>query len=315
MKFNKPKFWDKKYSFFSIILLPVSLVVLLLISLKKKFTKSIKFDVPIICFGNIYIGGTGKTPSAIFLANELFKLGKNPVILRKYYESHVDEYNLIKKKFNNLILDRNRADGLKKAKIGGFDSVILDDGFQDYKIKKDLNIVCFNHNQLVGNGLILPAGPLRESLGSLINANLVLINGSKDNDFEQKILSINKNLQIFYSHYKPTNIDQFINKKLLAISGIGNPENFFKLAKEHGLRIEKKIIFPDHYEFNEKEIKNIVKEAKDKNYQIIMTEKDFFKINHFDIDNDEIKYIKLSLEIKEREKFIKAVTKIYDKKN
>ena len=64
------------------------------------------------------------------------------------------------------------------------------------EIKKDLNIICFNQNQLVGNGLILPAGPLRENLSSLLNANIVLINGKKDQDFEEKILKINKNLEI-----------------------------------------------------------------------------------------------------------------------
>ena len=87
MKLNKPKYWDVKNSFFSIFLFPVSLIVLALISLKKKITQSINFNIPIICIGNIYIGGTGKTPSSIYLARELLKLGKKPVILRKYYNA------------------------------------------------------------------------------------------------------------------------------------------------------------------------------------------------------------------------------------
>ena len=180
--------------------------------------------------------------------------------------------------------------------------------------KKDLNIICFNHNQLIGNGLVLPSGPLRNKMNSLNEANIILINGKQNNKFKEKILKINKNLEVFYSSYKPTNIDQFKKKKLLAIAGIGNPDNFFQLIEENGLYIEKKLIFPDHYVFSKKEIQNIINESKIKNYQIIMTEKDFFKINHFDIDDDEIKYIKLSLVIKEREKFIEAVTKIYDQK-
>ena len=75
-----------------------------------------------------------------------------------------------------------------------YDAVILDDGFQDYSIKKDLNIICFNQNKLIGNGQVLPSGPLRENLNSLIEANIVLINGKKDNNFENKILEINKNI-------------------------------------------------------------------------------------------------------------------------
>ena len=136
--------------------------------------------------GNIYIGGTGKTPSAIFLAHELKKIGKNPVIVKKYYKNQKDEQSLIKKYFNNLILNKKRSDAIYEAERKGFDSVILDDGFQDFNIKKDLNIICFNQNQLIGNGFILPSGPLRQSLNSLNDAEIILINGNKDVEFEKK---------------------------------------------------------------------------------------------------------------------------------
>jgi tetraacyldisaccharide 4'-kinase len=313
MRLNKPKFWNTKNNFISILLFPLSLIVLLFIYVKKKITKVIKFNIPIICVGNIYIGGTGKTPTSIFLAKELLRLGKNPVILRKFYRSHKDEHNLIKKKFTNLILSKNRIDGIRKAEREKYDSVILDDGFQDYKIQKDLSILCFNQNQLVGNGLVLPSGPLRESLSSICSAQIILINGKKNEAFEKKILNINKNLRIFYSSYKPENIDQFKNKKLLAIAGIGNPDNFFQLIEENGLNINKKLVFPDHYEFNKIEIQNIKNEVRDNNYQIIMTEKDYFKIKEFDIDN--LEYLKISLEINDKEKFIKTIHNLYDQKN
>jgi len=310
MKLNKPKYWDVKNSFFSIFLFPVSLIVLAFISIKKKITKSINFNIPIICIGNIYIGGTGKTPTSIYLTRELFKLGKKPAILRKYYKGHKDEHLLIKTKIKSLILCQNRSDGIREAENLGFDLVILDDGLQDYKIKKNLNIVCFNQNQLIGNGLIIPSGPLRESLNALKDANIILINGEKDNDFEEKLLNINKDLEFFYSFFKPKNIDKFKNKKLLAIAGIGNPENFFKLLNQYNLNIEKKLIFPDHYEFTKAEIKNIIEDAKNKGLQIIMTEKDYFKIKDF--NEPEIKYLEVSLEIKQKEKFIKKISQFYD---
>jgi tetraacyldisaccharide 4'-kinase len=310
MKLNKPKYWDVKNSFFSIFLFPVSLIVLAFISIKKKITKSINFNIPIICIGNIYIGGTGKTPASIYLTRELVKLGKKPAILRKYYKSHKDEHLLIETKIKSLILCQNRSDGIREAENSGFDLVILDDGLQDYKIKKNLNIVCFNQNQLIGNGFIIPSGPLRESLNALKDANIILINGEKDNDFEEKLLNINKNLEFFYSFFKPKNIDKFKNKKLLAIAGIGNPENFFKLLNQYDLNIEKKLIFPDHYEFTKAEIKNIIEDAKNKGLQIIMTEKDYFKIKDF--NEPEIKYLEVSLEIKQKEKFIKKISQLYD---
>lgn len=310
MKLNKPNFWDLKNSIFSILLLPFSLIVLMSILIKKKLTKTIKFNIPIICVGNIYIGGTGKTPTSIFLAKELSLLGKNPVILRKYYKSHSDEHRLIKKKFQNLILCQNREEGIREAEKSNFDTVILDDGLQDYKIKKNLNIVCFNQNQLLGNGFVIPAGPLRESLNALKNAHLVLINGKKDPEFEKKVLNINTDLEIFYSYFEPINIEKFKNKKLLAIAGIGNPENFFKLLKEKDLIIEKKLFFPDHYEFTKAEIKSIVEDAKNKNLQIIMTEKDYYKIENFNIH--EIEYLQLSLKIINKTRFIQSIRKFYD---
>jgi tetraacyldisaccharide 4'-kinase len=269
-----------------------------------------EFHIPIICVGNIYIGGTGKTPTSILLAKELLKIGKKPVILRKFYKNHADEHNLIKENFKSLILCESRINGIRKAEKDGFDSIILDDGFQDYKIKKDLNIICFNQNQLIGNGLVLPAGPLRESLSSLNAAHIILINGKKNDEFEKKILGINKNLEIFYSYYKPINVEQFKDKKLMAIAGIGNPENFFQLIEESGLSIEKKAIYPDHYRFTRNEIQEIEKEAENKNYQIIMTEKDYFKSKYF--NNNKIKCLKVSLQIDEKERFIKTIAKIYD---
>ena len=302
MKVNKPKFWDKQIGIFSILLLPFSLITIIIIYIKKKLTDTQKFNIPIICVGNIYLGGTGKTPLSIMLANELSDAGKKPVILRKYYKSHKDEYNLIKKNFRNLIVNKKRAYGLVEAEKLHYDVAILDDGFQDYTIRKDLSIICFNGNQLTGNGLILPSGPLRENLSSLKQADIVIINGIKNSYFEKKILKINKDLNIFYSNYKPTNIDTFKNKKLCAIAGIGNPENFFKLILENDLNVEKKIIFPDHYEIKKDEIQSILDQAEKNDQQIIMTEKDFFKVKNYNLKK--IDYLKIALEIDEKNKLL-----------
>ena len=310
MKIFKPKFWSEKISLFSIILYPFSAILIFYIFLKKKFLKVKRFEIPIICVGNIYLGGTGKTPTSILLATELSKLGKNPVILRKYYKNHNDEYSLIKKKFKNLILSRNRADGIREAEISNFDSIILDDGLQDYDIKKNLNIVCFNNNQLIGNGMVLPAGPLRENLAALKNTQIVIINGGKNDKFEEKILGINNKLEVFYSYYKPLNIKQFTNKKILAVAGIGNPENYFKLLNEYHLDIQKKLVFPDHYEFSKQEIYNIIKQAEEENLKILMTEKDYYKVKKYNYKN--INYLQVSLEIHNQKKLIDRLTTLYD---
>ena len=307
MMLIKPKFWDKKIGIISIILYPLSLIYLIIIYIKKKIIKVHKFKIPIICVGNIYVGGTGKTPLSILLANEIQKLGKETVILRKYYDSHNDEYELIKNNFNNLIVNKKRIDGILKAERANYDIVILDDGLQEYKIKKNLNIVCFNEKQLVGNGLVMPAGPLRENLNNLKSSDVVIINGNKNKSFEEKILNINNKLEIFYSNYKTQNIEKFKNKKLFAIAGIGNPENFFQLIEDNDLSIKKKFIFPDHHKYSNNEILNIVDEAKKENCQIITTEKDYYKIKKFDI---KIEYIKIFLNIENKDILINKIKKI-----
>ena len=271
MKVLKPKFWDKKVSFLAITLLPFSLIIWLLIMIKKKITTKLDFKIPIICVGNIYVGGTGKTPLAVILAKEIKLMGKNPAILKKFYESHQDEHNLIEKNFNNLILEKNRSIGINKAIEQGFDTVILDDGLQEYKIKKNLSIVCFNEKQLIGNGFIFPAGPLRESLNALNDVDFIVINGKENKNFQKKILKINPNLSFFYSEYKLKNYEQFKNKKLLAIAGIGNPSNFFDLLEEKGLVVAKKLVYPDHHRFTKKDFQNIINIASKNNLKIITT--------------------------------------------
>ena len=153
-----------------------------------------------------------------------------------------------------MILNNNRIQAIEEAEKNDFDVVILDDGFQDYSIKKNFNIICFHSNQSFGNGLVLPSGPLRESLVSLKRAHIVIINGNKNDILEKKILNISNNIKIYYSKYIPSNIEKFKNKKLLAFAGIGNPNNFFELLRENNLDVKKTISFPDHYHFNKLEL-------------------------------------------------------------
>ena len=305
MNFLKPKFWGIKKSIFVFLLIPFSILFNLLLFIKKKFFVVKKFKIPIICVGNIYIGGTGKTPLAIKINNELKNLKKKSIIIKKYYKRHEDEHKLIQEKTGSLILNKNRSKAIMEAEKKDYDVVILDDGFQDHSIQKNLNIICFNSNQLDGNGWVLPAGPLRENLNSIKDAQIMIINGDKNDEFEQKVLRISKNIKIYYSKYSPTNIEQFINKKIYAFAGIGNPENFFKLLSKYNLNIQKKITYPDHYNYNQKELGQIIDEAIKNKCEIITTEKDFFRIKDHGLN--QIKFLKIKLEILEEKKFINEI--------
>ena len=162
----KPKFWQKKNSLLAISFLPLSIIFQFLFFLKKTLVKKKKFSIPVICVGNIYLGGTGKTPLCIKLAEILKRSNKKTVIIKKFYKSHEDEFKLIESNKIRLFKDVSRSVAIKKAEVEKFDAVILDDGLQDSSIFKDLKIICFNAEQLAGNEMTLPAGPLREPLFS-----------------------------------------------------------------------------------------------------------------------------------------------------
>ena len=196
---------------------------------------------------------------------------------------------------------------IKKAQIDKYDCVILDDGFQDTSIIKSLNIICFNEEQLAGNEMTLPSGPLREPLSSLKDSQIIVINGNINKVFEKKIRSISKDINIYYSQYLPINIDRFKNQSLLAFAGIGNPSNFFNLLEKNNLSVAKKISFPDHYNYSVKELNELVDISVKNNLKIITTEKDYFRIEQHKIP--QIQYLSVELEIDNKDKFYREVIK------
>ena len=144
MKFQKPNFWDKsKASIWSYVLLPISSFINSINFFRKLVTKRNVCSLPVICVGNIYVGGTGKTPLSVEIFLMLKKMGKNPFFIKKKYLSHKDE-TLLLAQTGNLIEDKSRLIAIDKANRQKADVVILDDGFQDFTIQKNLSIICFH---------------------------------------------------------------------------------------------------------------------------------------------------------------------------
>ena len=308
MNFFKPKFWDiSKVSFFSILLFPISLLIKILNYFKNFLTKAYGCSIPIICVGNIYLGGTGKTPLCIEIFSILKELNMSPVFIRKKYNAFEDEVNLQKQK-GPLYQSKSRIEAVKEAVRNNANVAVLDDGFQDFSIIKNLSIVCFNEKQWIGNGFTIPAGPLREGLGALNRADCVVINGKKNKNIENKIYDQNKEIKIFYAKYKSQNIEHFKDKKIIAFAGIGNPENFFNLLKENQINIIEKIKFPDHHKYTEKEMENLVNKTKGNNTVLLTTEKDYFRIK--ENFKKKINFLKINIEIDDKNKFIDDIKKI-----
>ena len=165
MKLVKPKFWINK-TFISFCLYPFTIFTYLINIIKSFFTKE-EFNIKTICVGNIIAGGTGKTTLAIkigHLLQEKFRY----VFIKKNYFNQKDEINLLKEN-GPIISLKKRLNALNKAVKKNFQVAILDDGLQQKNIKYNLNIVCFNSDEGIGNGFLLPAGPLRESLNNINN--------------------------------------------------------------------------------------------------------------------------------------------------
>ena len=308
MSFFKPKFWDKnQVSLFSILLFPIALLIKLLNFFKRSITKTYQCSIPVICVGNIYLGGTGKTPLCIEIFSILKDLNMNPVFIRKKYNSFQDEADL-QKQIGPIYQNKKRIEAIREAIQNKANVAILDDGFQDFSINKNLSIVCFNEKQWIGNGMTIPSGPLRERLTALKRANCVIINGNKNTNIENRIFAKNKEIKIFYTKYKVQNIDEFKNKKVIAFAGIGNPDCFFDLLKDNNINVVKEMKFPDHYNYSKKELENLINEAKENNTILITTEKDYFRIDENYKKN--INYLKIAVDIKNRNQLIEEIKKI-----
>ena len=307
MNLKKPDFWNKK-NLLTYTFLPLTIVTHV-INFFKKFSNKKKFIIKTICIGNIFIGGTGKTSLSI-LINEILKKKYKTVFIKKNYISQKDEINLLKKN-GDVITKSNRIDSLEYAEKKKYDFAILDDGLQQKNIKYDLKIVCFNSSEFIGNGFILPAGPLRESIKELKKCDIIFLNGAVKSSKKiiGQIKNFNKNIEILEGEYVPQNINTFNKKKnYLMFCGIGNPKEFENTLLQHKFKLKKKIFFGDHHKFSDEDIISLKKIAKKNKLEIITTEKDYLRLNLKQKKN--IKFLKINLKVNKLNKLKKKLINI-----
>ena len=314
MILNKPKFWDlKNANFVSYLLLPFTLIVYLNNLFQSLKDPERNEGIKSICVGNIYLGGTGKTPTTLEIFKILTNLNFKVAIGKKFYPSQKDE-RIILKNNSNLIISKTRREILEKAKKSKYDIIIFDDGLQNKSIFYDLKIVCFDSQNWIGNGLLIPSGPLRENLNSLKNYDCIIVkeNSKKKHEIINKIKKVNKRIKIFYSEVKIINLKRINkNKKYLIFSGIGNSDSFKNTLLENKINVIEEIIFPDHYNYKKQDIVKIKKRAIKIGAKILTTEKDFVKISKN--DRKSINLIKINLNIKNKKNFINYLKlKIYE---
>ena len=260
MKLKKPKFWDlKRPKLISYLLLPFT-IPLRINNLILKYRTTKKADkIKLVCVGNIYLGGTGKTPSTIKMFNICKKLNLNTSTGKKFRLNQLDEEIILKNK-TNLICEKSRKKVVEKAIKNNFDVVIFDDGLQDRSINYDLKIVCFDSENWIGNGYLIPSGPLREKVDSLKKYDIVFLKGENLNEENMVNLIKNQNpeIKVFQTYYEAVNLNKFnVKNDYLIFSGIGNPNNFRNTLIKNNFNIVDEIIFPDHYEYKQEDIEKI----------------------------------------------------------
>jgi len=307
MNLKKPKFWDyKKPNILSYILYPIAFLFQIFKSIKIK-TYSKKFSIKTVCIGNIYIGGTGKTSLSIKLNKMLNERSIKSCFIKKFYKDQGDEQLLLKNN-GKLFLSSNRVEALMQAESENYEIAILDDGLQDSSVKCDIDLICFNNLNWIGNGMTLPSGPLRENINNLKKYNHIFLNGNLENleKLKKYILEINSKINIHLGKYEPTNLNEFDKSdQYLVFSGIGNHQTFVSMVKNYGLNIKKDMEFPDHYNYRKEDINRIIENAKNYNCKIITTEKDYLRLENS--YSNQIKFIKSELQIIDEENFIKFI--------
>ncbi len=290
-----PKFWrNTNPGILSFFLTPFSWVWKFFLKYRLS-VNSYKVDVPVICVGNINMGGVGKTPTVIALIEKLKQKGLNPHVLSKGYggkmsgpllvssghnPGDVGDEPILISAFAPTWISKDRVKGAKAAVESGCDVIILDDGFQNQSIYKDFSIIVVDATIGFGNGKIFPAGPLRESIENASKRGdiFLLVGGEKD------ILN-------FYRFYKLPNIPvcnakikivetgiDWENTKVLAFAGIGYPEKFFRSLNEIGAKIIKEIALADHANLSEKLLKRLKLEANMNGAILVTTEKDAIRL-------------------------------------
>jgi len=341
----------------SLALLPLtaaSFIYALIITIRSSLyklgiLKSYHADCKVITVGNLTVGGTGKTPTVCMIAEYLKKEGiKTAVVCRGYRgketdtpqivsdgkkilsdsESAGDEAYMLAKKLSGIpvIAGKDRVAASKLAcKHFNTEIIILDDGFQHLRLKRDIDVVLINSSNPFGNGFLLPRGILREPLKALKRAGIVLltktdpIKGDRSS-LENRIRVHNRKAPIFNSFYKPANIVNFLNgksipvdfmkdKKIACFCSIGDPESFIFILEKMGLTLSEKIIFPDHHQYSSYDY-NRIKKLSEKFDYLITTEKDIAKITPDMIKISNLSVLEIEEIIDNTERFFKKLTNL-----
>lgn len=318
-----------------LILICLSFLYLMALKLRRKLYdlkifKAQRLKASVISVGNITWGGTGKTPLVETICLHFGSEGKKIALLTRGYGMDEDKVLAQNLPMVSVLAGKNRVENARsKEAEGPLDMFILDDGFQHWEIKTDIDIVTINATDPFGNGRLIPAGILREPLTHLSRADLIvltksnLIERSELDSLRKKILELKPNAEIFESTHQPLcfyneagdakDLKYVKEKKTALIAALGDNDSFHRMNENICDDIRVKVFYMDHHGYTRTEIEKFLKECKDHNVEtVITTEKDWAKLENIlkEIPRVEFLILKIKISIYDEKKFFGRLSPI-----
>jgi tetraacyldisaccharide 4'-kinase len=253
--------------------------------------------LPVVCVGNLTVGGAGKTPAAISVARLLAASGHTVFFLSRGYggqlrgpvrvnaamhrAADVGDEPLLLAKVAPTIVARDRVAGAELARRSGASIIVMDDGFQNPSLAKDFSLLVLDGRRGIGNGQVIPAGPLRAPLPvQLAQAQALLVVGEPLHSASAVIDAAASCIPIFQSRLDPdaARLATWRGSRVLAFAGIGDPDKFFATLEEAGVPVAARQSFPDHHRYSAADARALLDQSGRENLLLVTTEKDLARI-------------------------------------
>jgi tetraacyldisaccharide 4'-kinase len=293
---REPAFWYRPSSSMSLLLSPLA-AIYGAVAAHRLQREGFDAGIPVFCVGNYHVGGAGKTPTVLALVKLLRDLGETPVVLSRGYGGRlrgpvmvepgrhlavdVGDEPLMLAQTVPVAVARERLDGLALAKSQGATVIVMDDGFQNPAIAKDVSLIVIDAHRGLGNSCVFPAGPLRAPLPPQIertDALIVVGEGSAAEAVAAKIAARDKPVLTAQLKADDAALSSLRGQRVLAFAGIGDPERFFRTLRSNGVEVVGQRAFADHHPFTQGEVEALVEEAKRDALKLVTTEKDLARL-------------------------------------
>ncbi|WP_311272480.1 MULTISPECIES: tetraacyldisaccharide 4'-kinase [unclassified Rhizobium] len=290
-----PPFWWEKSGWQAWALSPFSFVYGKVAGKRMRTVKRASVPVPVICIGNFTVGGAGKTPTAIAIAQAALEMGLKPGFLSRGYGGTLDVTTLVEAGHHRsqdvgdeplllareaiTVISRKRVEGARRLVEEGIDLIIMDDGFQSARLTLDYALVVIDTQRGIGNGHFVPGGPVRAPLDEQMRQLTGLLkvgNGKAAETIVRTAARAGK--PVFVSSIRPRPQPNFAGTKVLAYAGIADPAKFFRTVEDLGGEIVARRSFPDHHHFSDEEISDLMAEADRLGVALVTTAKDAVRL-------------------------------------